>query len=78
MHPGRVMLDVGGQQARIHAAKVLGEIHEVEPGLDAEHQRALAQLEIQIHQQSLLLGGAVDQDGKVGGQGCGARRRPSG
>ncbi len=69
MDPRRVVLDVGGQETGIHAPEVLGEIHKVESGMGAEHHGALAQLEIQVHQQRLALGAAVDEDGEIGRQG---------
>ena len=49
MHAGLVLLDVGGQQTRIHAVKVLDHVHEGEPRVHPEDERCFAQLEIQVH-----------------------------
>jgi hypothetical protein len=65
-------VDIRAQQARVHAAEILHEVHEAEPRLNAQHQGALAQLEIEVHQERLLFRGPVDKDRQIGGQRCGA------
>src|SRR5689334_17459138 len=62
------MVDIGREQAGVHAPEVLHEVDEAVPGLNPQNKGALAQLEIEVEQQGLGLGGSTDQDGEIAGQ----------
>src|SRR5690242_3615944 len=63
------MFDIGREEPCIHSPEVLHEVDEAVPGLNPQNKGALAQLEIEVEQQGFALGGPVDQDGQIAGEG---------
>jgi hypothetical protein len=63
-----VVLDVGGEEARVHPVEIPDEVRERELRIHSQHQRGLAEFDIQIQEQDALPGKPVNLHCEVGGQ----------